>query len=418
MPLIPNIMPNYKPEQENTTTDNQTKTVLTYCDSEGKPIHKAKEIFKKEKRFVYYPYSVNPNDGSVKAKKIHTIELKGWEKESDIPKDFKTTSRYGFRTQRIRQLFQYLYTKFKEVEKITIGVNVQNRFSKKSISINWSDLSPLLKKIANEKRWYDRTRKLMIHNEISGITTKLEKKKVFLNAGQLDGFLKKFDSFEKVTKADIESLSTVMETAPPSKISVTSNFIKTRDKINKVFIEDIIKRFEKLMASKVDNEKQWQKFFGENSWILNHLFPFEVILRKQEAYVGGKTLENEDGRIVDFLFENGFQDNFALLEIKTHKKDLLKNSPYRKPDVFSYSDDLSGGIGQCLDQKDVFLKDFGNKERIVNPKCILVIGLKGNLTEHQTKCFELLRSNQNNVDILTFDELLAKLKGLLEVVAE
>ena len=411
-------MPKYKPNEENITTDNSTKTVFSYCDDNGKPVHKAKELFKKEDKFIYYPYSVNPTDGSVKSKKIHTIELRGWKKQSDIPNDFKITSRYGLRSNKLRQFTQVLYSKFKEVEKLTVGININNRFSTKTVSINWADLLPILKKIGNEKRWYDRTRKLMINNEIAEITTKLDKVKTYLNAGQLDAFLKKFDSFEKVTKADIESLSTVMETAPPSKISVTSNFIKTRDKINKVFIEDIIKNFERLMSSKVDNEKQWQKFFGTNSWILNHLFPFDVILRKQEAYVGGKTFENEDGRIVDFLFQNGFQDNFALLEIKTHKKDLLKKSAYRKPDVFSYSDDLSGGISQCLDQKDVFMKDYGKEQKILEPKAILVIGMKSNLDEHQAKCFELLRANQKNVDILTFDELLAKLKGLLKVVAE
>lgn len=411
-------MPEYKPNEENITTDNSTKTVFSYCDDKGKVIHKAKEIFKKEDKFIYYPYSVNPTDGSVKSKKLHTIELRGWKKQSDIPNDFKITSRYGLRSNRLRQFTQVLYSKFKEVEKLTVGININNRFSTKTVSINWADLLPILKKIGDEKRWYDRTRKLMINNEIAEITTKLDKVKTYLNAGQLDAFLKKFDSFEKVTKADIESLSTVMETAPPSKISVTSNFIKTRDKINKVFIEDIIKNFERLMSSKVDNEKQWQKFFGTNSWILNHLFPFDVILRKQEAYVGGKSFENEDGRIVDFLFQNGFQDNFALLEIKTHKKDLLKKSAYRKPDVFSYSDDLSGGISQCLDQKDVFMKDFGKEQKILEPKAILVIGMKSNLDGHQTKCFELLRANQKNVDILTFDELLAKLQGLLKVVAE
>ncbi|HAH58962.1 MAG TPA: hypothetical protein DCL86_12510, partial [Bacteroidales bacterium] len=290
-------------------------------------------------------------------------------------------------------------------------------FLEKTLSINWADLDVILRKIANEQRWYDR-RKLMINNSLANISTKLAKDKAYLNAGQLDAFLGKFDSFEKVTKGDIESLSKVLETAPPSKISITSNFIKTRDKINNVFIEDLIKNFERLLSSKVDNEKQWQKFFGENSWILNHLFPFEVILRQQEAYVGGKSLENKDGRIVDFLFQNGFQVNFALLEIKTHKKDLLKNTPYRKPDVYSYSDDLSGGVSQCLDQKDIFIREFGNKEKIVDPKTILVIGLKSELNEHQSKCFELLRANQKNVDILTFDELLAKLKGLQRVLSE
>ena len=411
-------MQEYIPNKENITTDNAIKTIYSFCDDSGKPIHKAKEIFKQENKFIYYPYSVNPTDGSLKTKKIQTVELIGWKNQSDLPNDFKITSRYGFRSNRIKLFTQILYSRFKEVEKMSIGINIKNRFNTKTISINWSDLEPILKKIGNEKRWYDNTRKLMINNELANLTTKLVKQKKYLNAGQLDAFLNKFDSFEKVSKADVESLNTVMETAPPSKISITSNFIKTRDKINKVFIEDIINNFEKLMSVKNDNEKQWQNFFGKNSWILNHLFPFEVILRRQEAYVGGKTLENEEGRVVDFLFENGFQDNFALLEIKTHKKTLLKRNAYRKPDVFAYSDDLSGGISQCLDQKDVFLRDFGNQERIIDPKAILVIGLKSNLDEHQSKCFELLRSNQKNVDILTFDELLAKLKGLLAVVAE
>src|SRR5690606_4781637 len=97
---------------------------------------------------------------------------------------------------------------------------------------------------------------------------------------------------------------------------------------------------------------------------------FEVILRKKEAYLGGKTFENQDGRVVDFLFENGFKDNFALLEVKTHKKELLKKRPYRNPDVFVMSEDLSGGLNQCLDQKDTFLREHGQKYQSLDPKTI------------------------------------------------
>jgi len=53
-----------------------------------------------------------------------------------------------------------------------------------------------------------------------------------------------------------------------------------------------------------------------------------------------------------------------------------------------------------------------------DPKCLLVTGLKTAHTDNQMKCFELLRSNQSNVDIIIFYELLAKLKGLLMVLAE
>jgi hypothetical protein len=40
------------------------------------------------------------------------------------------------------------------------------------------------------------------------------------------------------------------------------------------------------------------------------------------------------------------------------------------------------------------------------------------LRPEQIKSFELLRANQKHVDIITFDELLAKLKGLLLVLKE
>jgi hypothetical protein len=131
-----------------------------------------------------------------------------------------------------------------------------------------------------------------------------------------------------------------------------------------------------------------------------------------------KTIKNEDGKVVDFLYENGFKDNYALIEIKTHKKELLKTRAYRGDDVFVMADDLSGGINQCLDQKDVFLRDFGKDLKPIDPKSILIIGQKRDLSANQKKCFELLRANQKNVDIVTFDELQNKLKGLLMIMTK
>lgn len=406
-----------EPNQENLITETETKQIFYYCNEDGKPIFKTKEIFRHEKRIVFYPYSVSSFDG-IKSKKIKSIELRGWDDSVDIPLDFKTTGKYGIKSLRLKTFLQFIYPRFKQFEKLIVGKDIPNRFAEKTISLNWADLSKILSKIGIEKRYYDSLKKLLINNLLSDISSKFSRETAHLNAGQLDFFLQKFDSFEKISKTDVDALAKVLETSPASKISITNNFIKTKDKINKVFIEEIIKKFERLISVKADNEKQWQAFFGENSWILTHLFPFEVILRKQEAYVGGKTIDNDEGRVVDFLFENGFKDNFALLEIKTHKKDILKKTPYRKPDAFAYSDDLSGGISQCLDQKEIFLKEGGAKAKILDPKCILVIGKKDSLDENQSRCFELLRANQKNVEIVTFDELLAKMKGLLNVLSE
>jgi len=406
----------FKPDQENITQETDLKTIFEFCNSEGKPVFLSKIFFKKEKTILLYPFSLNRSIGQITPKKIKIIEFKGWNSLNDIPTDFKNYGGYGFKTLRLKQFMSFLYKKFPQLEKLTVGINIKSRFSIKTVTLDWGELETALKQIGREKFNYDRNRKSIINNIVSGMTEKVRRVSRMLNAGELEYFLNRFDSFEKISVRDIDSLTKILIDTPTSKISSTSYIIKTKDKIDTIYLEDIIKKFENLLEIKNDNEEEWQVFFQENTWIMNHLFPFQVLLRKGKAYVGGKTLENEDGRIVDFLFETGFKDNFALLEIKTHMKELLKKRAYREPEVFPISDELSGGVNQCLDQKDIFLRDSGSKQKSLDPKTILVIGQKKKLTKEQITCFELYRANQKNVDIVTFDELLSKLKGLYEVV--
>lgn len=408
--------PTILPSSENVYSDNSEKTVFYFYDKEGKPVHKSKEIYKTSPLQVYYPYSVNRLTGQVTPKKIRALELKGWDDLTLIPKDFKVTPGYGFASKRIKSLFTLIYPKFKELHKVTVGINVPTRFSKKTLTLNWGELEQILKKISKELTSSDNDRKSLIIKQLSSLTSKFVATEKKLTAGDLEQYLNKFDSFERITTKDAESLAKVFDKLPAGKIITTTHFIQTRERLDIVYLEDVIDKFKELLLVKSDNEEQWQDFFEKYSWILNHLFPYQVILRKGKAYVGGKTIENADGRVVDFLFESSLSDNFALLEIKTHNKELIKATPYRKPDVFAISDELSGGINQCLDQKDVFIKEFGKLNPSYDPQSILVIGQKRGLTRHQSKCFELLRANQKNVDVVTFDELLSKLLGLHKVI--
>jgi len=403
------------PNQENLKDSKSDKDIYYYYDENNYPIFKTKEILKKSKKIIFYPYSINNNEGSIKSKRIQQIEFVDWEIKQ-IPSDFKTDGKYGLRTQRVKSFFSLLYSKYRNITTYKIGPNIQTKFTQTYIQFNWGELKQILAVIQKEKIAYDKERVFLINKELSKINRTLILKPRQLPAGELSRYLNKFNSFEKVTAQDLSALSGILDLIPPSVIESTSNFLRSKDKINEVYLEDVIEKYEKLLSSNKDNEKQWQDFFEKNSWILSHLFAYEVILREREAYVGGKTIGNDEGRLVDFLFANGFTDNFALIEIKTHKKDLLKKIPYRKPSAFSMSDDLSGGIAQCLDQKDIYLKDFGNKNPSFDPKCILIIGRKGTLDQNQKNCFELLRSNQKSIDIVTFDELLQKLKGLFQVI--
>lgn len=413
-------MAGFIPLKENITIDDAVKTVFEYCDSAGNPIFKAREKFKSEAKVVIYPYFANKRTNAITQGKVKKIEFLGWSEFEDIPDDFKNKRGgeyyYGIKSPRLKQLLYAIYPKFPELENISISLNTGSRFSKKTITIKWSEIEEILNQIAKETSYYNKNKKILINNSLATITAKFTKKNRDIYYNELKTFLDKFDSFDKVTEHDIEAMTKLFGTLPKSKITITTNFIKTKDRINIAYLEDILEEFVKLMAVTTDNEKKWQEFFEKHSWIFSHLFPYEVILRKREAYVGGKTIENADGKLVDFLYENGFKDNYALIEIKTHNKELLKSAPYRGTDVFPLSDDLSGGINQCLDQKDNFIKEFGKDMKPIDPKVILLIGKRRDLSPEQLKCFELLRGNQKNIEIVTFDEVQKKIEGLLNVI--
>lgn len=402
-------------DQENVTQITSQKKVFHFIDNNGKKIHKAKEEFFGENKIIVYPYSLSSRFG-LTTPKISQLEFKGWKRIEDLPSDFKITRGYGYKGLRIKPLMVYLRRRFKRLKKLVFELNGKTVIKDEVIVFAWDDLQKILRGINKEKELASKGRKNLIEELLSDMTTKIKKPTRSISPGDIDSFISRYNSFKDISSRDVAALTTLLGNLPSSKISITTHFIETREKMDLVFLEDLIEEFGKLMNAKNDNEEKWQKYFAKNSWLLAHLFPYQVILRGEKAFVGGKTIENKEGRIVDFLFQTGFKDNFALLEIKTHLKPLLNNSVYRKPDVFSISDDLSGGINQCLDQKDNFIKEYGKVEKPLDPKTILVIGQKLLLDDNQARCFELLRANQKNVDIVTFDELLSKLNGLHEVL--
>lgn len=404
------------PNQENLIDSPSDRKIYYYCDSAGNAIHKSKEISPIQRIFVFYPYNLNRQTEQVKPKRLKVVEFRGWRSLEDLPKDFRKTPGYGFNSASSKQFLNRLYKKFPKLEKLVIVVNGQTRFSTKTITLNWGDFESAIKQINRERFLYDRSRKILTNNVISTLTNKVTRIERTLTAGELEYFLSKFDSYDKISHKDIDALTQILSDLPRTKITTTEHIIKTKEKIDLIYLEDIIKQYEKLMRVNEDNEEEWQNFFQNHTWTLNHLFPYEVVLSKGKAFVGGKTFENAEGRIVDFLFQTGFKDNFALLEIKTPKKQLLKNLAYRAPSVFSVSDELSGGVNQCLDQKDIFMRDLGQKYQSLDPKSILLIGQKNKLSIEQAKCFELFRANQKNIDVVTFDELQTKLSGLYEVI--
>lgn len=192
---------------------------------------------------------------------------------------------------------------------------------------------------------------------------------------------------------------------------------KLRADIELVTLEALITRYEGMLGENL-NEGHWQEFFNENPFILNMAFGYPVIKVRDQASVGGRKLSGDGEKITDFLVKNSLTNNTAIFEIKTPQTPILNKTPFRDG-VYTPSADLSGSINQALDQKYQFQKQIAqikDNTRLYDIEsyavhCCLVIG-KTPDDDDRKKSFELFRRNSKDVEIVTFDELLEKLKQL------
>jgi hypothetical protein len=170
------------------------------------------------------------------------------------------------------------------------------------------------------------------------------------------------------------------------------------------------------------SEDFWQRALTEHSFVLEQVFSWPTMVVKGKAYVGGKSVLNTGGSIVDFLVKNYLTSNAALVEIKTPATKLLGHQ-YRDG-VFNPSDDLAGGVMQVLNYRFSLQRDFfslrhglpGGLEAF-EPRCVVLVGTTKELggDETKTRSLELFRSH-SPVSVITFDELFAKTRRLIEVL--
>lgn len=193
--------------------------------------------------------------------------------------------------------------------------------------------------------------------------------------------------------------------------------VKLRNDIDLVSLDGLITKFTVMLKDDLE-EFRWQRLFEENPFILNMAFGVPIIKVHHQAYVGGRKIAGGGDKITDFLVKNSISNNAAIIEIKKPGTRLLGTATYRE-DVYSPSSELSGAINQLLDQIYKFQKNIASlKEEsgIYNIETYSVDGvlLIGRSLEikSQRKSFELFRGNSKNIIIITFDELLEKLKQL------
>jgi len=220
-------------------------------------------------------------------------------------------------------------------------------------------------------------------------------------------------SHEKQAIQDIAlNSSKILKTNPQA-------LAKLRDNIETVSLQALIERFKEMLGQNL-NESKWQKMMEENPFIINMAFGSPVVKIQEQAYIGGRKLSGQGEKITDFLFKNITTNNAAIVEIKKPSSPLLAARPYRK-NIYAPSTELVAAMNQVMDQIYNFGKSIANikeNSRLNDLETYSVTGYlimgRSVADVDQNKSFELFRGNSKNIQILTFDEMLTKLKFLLD----
>ena len=219
-----------------------------------------------------------------------------------------------------------------------------------------------------------------------------------------------------------EVLSVITKNAKSIAEAKSEKLAILQSDIDLVNLEVLIARYEEMMT-KVVGEPEWQAFLNENPFILSMAFGYPIVKVQDQASVGGRKLSGKGEKLADFLVKNSMTNNTAIIEIKTPSTKLLNKKSFREG-VYTPSTILSGSINQVLDQKYQFEREIASiKEnsqlqdiKSYSVHCCLIIGTMLQ-DEDQKKSFEFFRGNSKDVEIITFDELLLKLKKFQEFLS-
>lgn len=177
-------------------------------------------------------------------------------------------------------------------------------------------------------------------------------------------------------------------------------------------------------------EKEWQENIVN---IILLVFPKYI---KYFSEVSIKDFYSDRNRVGDKRMDImlvDFNGNIDVIEIKKpFKNKVLHKNKYRKNHI--PHQELSGSIMQV--EKYIFhLTKWGRQGevslssrfksylpnnldiKITNPKAFIIMGRDDNFTDEQKLDFEVIRRKHNNIiDILTYDDLLRRVKNIVDML--
>lgn len=226
----------------------------------------------------------------------------------------------------------------------------------------------------------------------------------------------RYDSKETQIK-QIDNIRASVNSRKSNKNEINSELNSAIFQLNqdfeKVSLEKFINKYEEAISKKRD-EKWWQELFNKNQFILQMLFPYPIIYFEKEYYI-----KSHRTKIPDFKAQSEITNNIVIIELKKPDTKLLAQDTYRAG-LHKISTELSNAINQVNDQI-YHINNIKKNIEFNNYACdaVLIIGnLQKLTTEDKKKSFEIYRNSFKTLKIITFDEIIEKVKNLKKLILE
>jgi len=160
-----------------------------------------------------------------------------------------------------------------------------------------------------------------------------------------------------------------------------------------------------------DDESYWQALLMREAWVISQLYSTPMVIFENQAYVGGKSIDNRGGSVVDYMYANALTQNSLIVELKTPAAPIVRSTTYRNR-VYGPSNELAGATQQLLHSRHTLQEQYialasGGRTgfHIFGTRALLIIGCLPR-EEDRIRSFETYRNAQRGIEIVTFDEML------------
>lgn len=351
---------------------------------------------------------------------IKQIELRDFE---EIPYLFSSFG-YGFSDNTVNSFFRFQFDD-KRINKIIISEEIESKKVRKTLFLNLNDLSALISSTNQEQRACNDTKKILIKNFLVDIfpeiafdykETNNNKKLILRNLNQ--------KLIDQLTADDIEKIGDFYVDA--SKKYKRADLVKRmtfglQKNAQILTLQEIIAKYESLLKENPP-ESSWQKFFDEYITLFDTRYAHKINYKN----IATGITKYPDLVLVDIY---GYIDFY---ELKKSSTPLIQYDSSHK--TWYWTKDVSMVIAQATDylqkskenaisytkaikEETETESEEGIDVNIINPRVIIVAGSTKELnTTKKLNHFKNLRESLKDIEFVLYDELLERLKNLLDKI--